>query len=347
MNQHKPPQIQQSLAVPAHSHGQRIDQFLAAEFPEHSRGAIQQWIESGQVLLNGQPTKAKTRLKGFERIDVDVTLPEHSEDQPQDMNLDAVFADDHLFVINKPAGLVVHPAAGNPDQTLLNGLLFLDESQRVLPRAGIVHRLDKDTSGLMVVARTPEAYNSLVDQLKERSVKRQYLAIAKGRIRQAGRIDKPIGRHKTQRTKMAVTVGGKPAVTHFQPIEQFRHYTACKVDLETGRTHQIRVHFNDMNHPLVGDPVYGNPKRVDPEVDEELKDIIRDFPRQALHAKVLSFQHPHSGHPMKFSAPVPDDIDDLLHDLRELDALLPEGEDERHRPGDSETDGDWDVFYEE
>ncbi len=347
MNQNKPAQIQQSLSVPAHCHGQRIDQFLSQQFPEHSRSAIQQWIESGQVRLNGHAVKAKTRLKGYENIDVSVTFPEHSEDQPQDMNLDVVFADSDLFVINKPAGLVVHPAAGNPDHTLLNGLLYLDPNQRLLPRAGIVHRLDKDTSGLMVVARTPEAYNSLVNQLKERSVKRQYLAIAKGRIRQPGRIDKPIGRHKTQRTKMAVVTGGKPAVTHFRPIEPFRHYTACQVDLETGRTHQIRVHFTDMNHPLVGDPLYGNPKRIDPAVDDALKDIIRTFPRQALHAKNLRFVHPSTGSPVKFSAPLPDDMDDLLYDLRELDALLPDDEATIHRPGDSDRDGQWDVFYEE
>ncbi len=347
MNQHKPPQIRQTLEVPAHNHGQRIDQFLCGEFPAFSRSAIQQWIATGQVLLNGKPTKAKTRLKGYDRIDLDVTLPEHGEDQAQDMALNLVYTDEHLYVINKPAGLVVHPAAGNPDGTLLNGLLFLDKNQRLLPRAGIVHRLDKDTSGLMVVARTPEAYNSLVGQLKNHSVTRQYLAIAKGRIGSPGRIDHPMGRHKTQRTKMAVVTGGKPAVTHFNPAETFRHYTACRVNLETGRTHQIRVHFNHMGHPLVGDPVYGNSRRVDPDVDESLKKVIRAFPRQALHAKALHLRHPASGQIMKFSAPLPQDMEELLRNLRELDPWQPDSLEDGYRSGDSGQDGAWTVFYEE
>ncbi len=235
------------------------------------------------------------------------------------MDLDIVYEDEYLLVLNKPAGLVVHPGSGNPSGTLLNGLLGLNENQAMLPRAGIVHRLDKDTSGLMVVAKTSECQLKLIDMLKTHDVVRQYFCVVKGHVKQGGTINNQMGRHKTQRVRMAVVLNGKTAITHYEPVEYFDHYTSVKVKLETGRTHQIRVHMHHLGHPLIGDPLYGNRNRVDAQVDAELKDIIRHFPRQALHAETLEFIHPITNQDISVNANLPDDLCQLLDDLAFLD----------------------------
>jgi 23S rRNA pseudouridine1911/1915/1917 synthase len=311
--------IKQQFNVTTESTGLRIDQFLTQHYTEHSRANIQQWIKQGGVKINGHNTKSKTLLKGFEVIDLDIQLQQAVDDQPEDMDLDIKFEDQHLLVLNKPAGLVVHPGNGNPDGTLLNGLLAMSQQQAMLPRAGIVHRLDKDTSGLMVVAKTSECQLRLIELLKTHDVKRQYFCIVKGQVKHAGTIQNQMGRHKTQRVRMAVVMNGKEAITHYEPIEQFDHYTSVRVKLETGRTHQIRVHMHHFGHPLVGDPLYGNPNRVDAQVDQELKAIIREFPRQALHAEHLEFVHPITKSNVSVNADLPDDLCQLLDDLQFLD----------------------------
>ena len=315
-NDHK---IKQQFNVTTESTGLRIDQFLAQHYSEFSRANIQQWIKQGGVKINGHNTKSKTLLKGFEVIDVDIELEQAVDDQPEAMDLDIKFEDEYLLVLNKPAGLVVHPGNGNPNGTLLNGLLGMSQEQAMLPRAGIVHRLDKDTSGLMVVAKTSECQLRLIEMLKTHDIKRQYFCIVRGRVGQAATIQNQMGRHKTQRVRMAVVMNGKDAITHYKPIERFDHYTSVQVKLETGRTHQIRVHMHHLGHPLVGDSLYGNPKRVDAQVDQELKAIIREFPRQALHAELLEFIHPITKENVSVNANLPDDLCQLLDDLQFLD----------------------------
>jgi 23S rRNA pseudouridine1911/1915/1917 synthase len=336
MNQQNQQFIKQNYTAKPTDAGLRIDQFLSSQFPEFSRAAIQQWIISGNVMINNKTCKSKNKLKGFEIIDVDVEIQSAVEDLPQEMDLDIIYEDDDVIVINKPAGLLVHPGAGNPNNTLLNGLLAHNESQSLLPRAGIVHRLDKMTSGLMVVAKTNLAYNSLVDQLKDHSVTRQYFAVVKGQISGGFEIDQPIGRHKTQRTKMAVVINGKRAVSHVKCLQNFKHYTTIKVNLETGRTHQIRVHLHYIGHQLLGDPVYGNPLRVEPNLEEGLKDYIRKFPRQALHAQELTFTHPVKDKRMNFRAKIADDLVELLEELNDFDSISSDGK-----------DSDWEVIYED
>jgi len=336
MNQQNRQIIKQKYNVGPENAGIRIDQYLANMFPNYSRGAIQKWISNGDVLINANKCKPKNKLKGYEEISVDVIIEAVVEDQPQEMDLDIIFEDDEIIVINKPAGMLVHPGSGNPDNTLLNGLLAHNDTQSLLPRAGIVHRLDKMTSGLMVVAKTVGAFNSLVDQLKDHTVAREYFAIVKGVLSQENRIDQPIGRHKTHRTKMAVVINGKRAVTRFDILENFKHYTAIKVNLETGRTHQIRVHMHYVNYPLLGDPVYGNHLRVEPDVEKGLKEIIRTFPRQALHARMLSFVHPKTNQTIRFKCKLSDDLLELLEELRDFDGI-----------SQSDYDGDWEVIYPE
>jgi 23S rRNA pseudouridine1911/1915/1917 synthase len=336
MNQQNQQFIIQKHSVMPTDAGLRIDQFLAFKFPEYSRAAIQQWISSNQVLINGKSCKSKNKLKGYEIIEINVSIQSAVEDLPQKMSLDIIFEDDDVLVINKPASLLVHPGAGNPDNTLLNGLLAHNKNQSLLPRAGIVHRLDKMTSGLMVVAKTTLAYNSLVNQLKDHSVARQYFAVVKGRLEGDFVIDQPIGRHKTQRTKMAVVINGKRAVSHVKCLTNYRHYTTVKINLETGRTHQIRVHMHYIGHQLLGDPVYGNPLRVEPKLEEGLKNFIREFPRQALHAQELTFMHPTKQKKLTFKAKIPDDILELIEELNDFDTIKTE-----------DFDNEWEVIYED
>lgn len=307
--------IKKQLSVDPQHAGLRIDQFLSDKFPDFSRANIQQWIKQGHVKINGNDTKSKTILKGFELIELDIILQQVITDQPEAMDLDIRYEDSQLLILNKPAGLVVHPGSGNPNGTLLNGLLALSKAQAMLPRAGIVHRLDKDTSGLMVVAKTLPTQQKLIELLKNHDIERQYICAVKGQIAQAASIENKIGRHRTQRVKMAVTHDGKPAITHYQPIQQLKHFTALKVNLETGRTHQIRVHMHHLGHPLIGDAFYGNPNRVEPTVNPELKPIIRNFPRQALHAQRLQFKHPLNDKKITVTAELPEDLEQLLDDL--------------------------------
>jgi 23S rRNA pseudouridine1911/1915/1917 synthase len=292
--------------------GLRLDQALARLLPEHSRSRLQNWIRDGKVTVDGAISDPKKKLRGGEELLVQVDeAPLAPAAAPEDMALEVVFEDASLLVIAKPAGLVVHPGSGIGSGTLMNGLLFRYPELAGVPRAGIVHRLDKDTSGLMVVARTLPAQTDLVRQLQARTVKRQYLALAWGEVLGDGTVDAPLGRHPTQRTKMAVVHGGKPARTHYRVLERFSGTSLLECSLETGRTHQIRVHMASLKHPLVGDPVYGlrhPPLSAHPSA--------AGFPRQALHAFRLGLIHPGSGESMAWEMPLPADFSGLLQMLR-------------------------------
>ncbi|WP_395374309.1 23S rRNA pseudouridine(1911/1915/1917) synthase RluD [Marinicella sp. W31] len=314
-------QISEEWTVSEDAIGQRIDQYLSHKFPEQSRATIQQWIKQGYVKIDGNDTKSKFLLKGFEKIHVELVLQDRTEHLPQEMPLDICYEDEHLLILNKPVGLVVHPGSGNPDNTLLNGLLAYSSEQKKLVRAGIVHRLDKDTSGLMVVAKDGETQQRLIDLLKEHDIKREYVAIVRGQLSHTGHVDQPIGRHPTQRVRMAVHHKGKPAITHYQPLRVFKHFSLMKLNLETGRTHQIRVHMHHLGHPLVGDPLYGNPNRIAADVVSELKDLVRAFPRQALHARQLEFIHPITQQPISIKIGLPEDMEQLLEDIEYYDDL--------------------------
>ncbi|MFV8784186.1 23S rRNA pseudouridine(1911/1915/1917) synthase RluD [Microbulbifer sp. SA54] len=311
-------QIHIDIQVPAEYAGQRFDQIAADLIPDYSRARLQAWIKGGQLTVDGRTAKPKDKLYGGEQLQLRAELEPQGEWQAQEMALDIVYEDDDLLVINKPAGLVVHPAAGNPDGTLLNGLLAHCPGQQNIPRAGIVHRLDKDTTGLMVVAKTLPAQVDLVDQLKERTVSRQYDAIVQGNLSGGGTVEAPIGRHRTNRLKMAVLdFGGKEAITHYRLQERYRAQTLVRCQLETGRTHQIRVHMAHIHHPLVGDPLYGGRSKVPPGAYPELISALQQFPRQALHAAELALYHPVTGEPMHWSAPMPEDMLQLIQLLRD------------------------------
>ncbi len=304
------------VEVPDACAGQRLDQVLATLVPAYSRARLQQWVKVGAVTVNGARWRCKDRLAGGERIDLDI--PEADEVEgltPEDMPLKVVHEDSSLIVLDKPAGLVVHPAAGNWSGTLLNGLLFRYPELSALPRAGIVHRLDKDTSGLMVVARTLAAHKRLVAALEARAVHREYRALVEGQLVAGGTVDAPIGRHPVDRKRMAVVSGGKEAVTHYRIAERYAAHTLLAVRLETGRTHQIRVHMAHIRHPVVGDPVYGGRPRPPREATPGLLDALTNLRRQALHAARLAFDHPASGAPVVWEAPLPDDFAGLLHEL--------------------------------
>jgi 23S rRNA pseudouridine1911/1915/1917 synthase len=296
--------------------GQRLDQVLATLFGDFSRSRLQQWIREGRVRVDGRVPRGRDRVSGGERVDLDAVLEPQGEVQPEAIPLDIVYQDDQLFVIDKPAALVVHPAAGNWEGTLQNALLHVDPALAVLPRSGIVHRLDKDTSGLLVVARTPAAHRRLVEALQARAVKREYRAVVAGSVVAGGTVQAPIGRHPTARTRMAVTTAGKPAVTHFRVLERFRAHSYLRVNLETGRTHQIRVHLAHVRHPIVGDPVYGGRPRLPPRPSPALVEALRSFGRQALHAHRLGLAHPASGDWLEWESPVPADMERLLAALR-------------------------------
>lgn len=297
--------------------GSRLDQALASILPDLSRSQIQRWIEKGQIELGGCVPSQRQRLQGREVITLQQLLETTTESLPQEIALDIVYQDEAILVLNKPAGLVVHPGAGNPDQTLVNGLIFLDPGLASLPRAGIVHRLDKDTSGLLVVARTEAARLNLIEQLSGRTVKRDYLAIVNGRLIAGGTVNQPIARHVSDRRRMSVNPGGKPAITHYRVEERFRSHTLLRVTLETGRTHQIRVHMTHIRHPIVGDPVYGG-RAINPKgASEELLATLRAFKRQALHATRLGLEHPLTGERLEWERPMPDDMQHLVEVLRQ------------------------------
>jgi len=298
--------------------GMRLDQALAAIFPDYSRARLQQWIKQGLVSVDGSTAKRpKDKVIGGELVELEALMEDQVECCPEPIPLEIVYEDESLLVINKPAGLVVHPAAGNPDGTMQNALLHHDETLVQLPRAGIVHRLDKETSGLLVVAKSLAAHKYLVEQLQERSIKREYRAVVTGVMTAGGSVDQPIGRHPNQRTKMAVIFSGKPAVTHYRVLERFRFHTYVKVILETGRTHQIRVHMAHIRYPLVGDPVYAGRLRIPPGVTPELEAMLRRFKRQALHARKLGLEHPKTGEWMEWTTEPPQDMQELLRVLEQ------------------------------
>ena len=309
--------IRLSAQVSPESGGQRLDQVAAQLFPDFSRSRLQGWIKDGSLLVDGEVKRTRDIVLGGERLELDAEREIQGEWQAEAIDLDIIYEDDALLVINKPAGLVVHPAAGHQDGTLLNALLHHAPELAKVPRAGIVHRLDKDTTGLMVVAKTIEAQTDLVAQLQARTVSREYECVVIGVMTAGGKVDQPIARHGTQRQKMAVVAGGKTAISHYRVINRFRAHTHVKVKLETGRTHQIRVHMSYIHFPLVGDPVYGGRLRIPPGASPELIKELREFPRQALHARRLELEHPTDGRHMSWQVPLPQDMQHLLALLRE------------------------------
>jgi 23S rRNA pseudouridine1911/1915/1917 synthase len=302
--------------VPDTAAGRRFDAVVAELFPEYSRSRLTTWIKSGDVLLDGAIARPRDPVRGGETVSLQVVLEDQTIAEPEDIPLDVLYEDDQVFVLDKPAGLVVHPGAGNPDGTLVNALLHRDPSLVSLPRAGIVHRLDKDTSGVMVVARTLPAHTALVAQLSAREVHRQYLAVVVGALVSGGSARAAIDRHPRDRIRMAVRDDGRDAVTHFRLRERFRAHTLLECRLETGRTHQIRVHMAHLKHPIIGDPMYGGSLKLPRGASEGLIAALRGFKRQALHAETLEFVHPTSGEPVRVSAPVPADLQGLLAALR-------------------------------
>lgn len=303
--------------VPYELGSQRLDQVAAQLFPEHSRSRLSAWIKEGRLTVDGAVLRPRDPVHAGALLALQAEQEAQGEWLAQDIALNIVYEDEHLLVIDKPAGLVVHPAAGHADGTLLNALLHHVPDIVNVPRAGIVHRLDKDTTGLMVVAKTIEAHTQLVAQLQARSVGRIYEAIVIGQLTSGGTVDAPIGRSSAQRQRMAVTAGGKPAVTHYRVLERFRSHTHVRVKLETGRTHQIRVHMSHIGYPLVGDPVYAGRFRIPPGASPTLVQELKSFPRQALHARFLELQHPATGLHMKWQSALPDDFVWMLSLLRQ------------------------------
>lgn len=301
--------------IPIQSHGMRLDQVVAELFPDYSRNRLATWIKQGRLTVDGKTMKPRDKALASAHVVLEVADEPVIDWQPQTLPLDVIFEDEHILVVNKPAGMVVHPAAGHTDGTLVNALLGYAPELDTLPRGGIVHRLDKETSGIMFVARSALAHKSLVAQLSERTVSRTYCAVCTGALTGGGKIDAPIDRHPTARTKMAVVADGKPAVTHYRIAHRFKHYTQLQVNLETGRTHQIRVHMAHRKWPLIGDPVYAGRQRIPAGASEALITALRNFPRQALHAQALEFEHPATGDWMEFETELPDDLVELLEVL--------------------------------
>lgn len=308
--------ISRTVAVPADFAGRRLDQAAAALLPEFSRSRLSAWIDGGVLTVDGRKVRPRKLLRGGERLDLEAELTAAVEVGPEPIPLTVIHADDALLVIDKPAGLVVHPGAGNRSGTLQNALLHRYPELAVLPRAGLVHRLDKDTSGLLLVARTLEVHAKLVAALERRAVKRTYQAICQGVLTGGGSIDAPIGRHRRERTKMAVSESGRGARTHYRVVHRFRVHTHCEIELETGRTHQIRVHMAHIRAPLVGDPVYGGRPKLPPAASDELRVALQGLRRQALHASRLQLAHPKTGAALDFSSPLAPDLAALLDLLR-------------------------------
>lgn len=303
-----PTYIHELTTIPADLALQRLDRAAVHLFPQYSRARLQRWIKSGELTLDGELRRPRDKVSGGEEIEIDASVQEVSF-APEEISLDIVFEDDALLVVNKPAGLVVHPGAGNPNGTLLNALLYHDPNLASVPRAGIVHRLDKDTTGLLVVAKNLVSQNALVQQLQAREVSRIYEAVVHGVVVQPGIISAPISRHAVHRTRMAVQSSGKEAITHYRALRRFAAHTHVELSLETGRTHQIRVHMQFRGYPLVGDPTYGKRGR---EVDERLEAAFEKIGRQALHARKLSLTHPVYGEELSFEAALPRDMLELL-----------------------------------
>jgi len=309
--------IQQQFQIDKLQSGARLDQALQQLLPDYSRSKIQQWIQQGFVCLNQQNCKPKQKVYPGDLIDLDVPQQPAIVDKPQPVAFEILHQDDDIYIINKPANLVVHPAAGHDDGTLVNGLLERDPRLEQLPRAGIVHRLDKDTTGVMVVARNLSAHNWLVEQIQSRLVKREYIAITQGVVTAGRTIETCMARHPQNRKKMSVQETGKIAITHFQVAKKFRHHSLINVQLESGRTHQIRVHMAHIRHPLLGDSLYGGRLKLPPRINDQLAAQIQGFKRQALHARRLSLEHPRSHQMVSFEAPIPDDLAQMLDALNQ------------------------------
>lgn len=310
--------VNYQVIVPEHLAEKRLDQILSALFPDYSRSRLQSWIRSQQILVDQQVKRPRDKIKAGALITITATLPEETKWEAQPIPLDVVYEDETLLVVNKPAGLVTHPAVGNPDKTLLNALLHHCPELKQLPRAGIIHRLDKDTSGLLVIPKTLNAHTQLVKQLQARTIQRDYYAVVEGVLISGGTVNAPIGRHPKLRKKMAVnTFSGKQAVSHYRVIERFAHHTLVKVQLETGRTHQIRVHMAHIHHPLVGDKTYRGRLQLPKKASAELISCLRQFHRQALHAEHLKLNHPLSQQVVEWQAPLPEDMIKLINCLRE------------------------------
>ena len=312
-----------NIVIPNRLIGQRIDSALATMLPDYSRSKITSWVRSGRALVNDKAFKAKEKVNGGEVVTLSIIQEKSNAWLGEDIPIDVVYEDDDIIVLNKPVGLVTHPGAGNWTGTLANALLHYEPALARLDRAGIVHRLDKNTSGLMVVARSELAQKNLVEQLQTHVVSREYSAIVYGHMISGGSVDAPIGPDPKDRIRQAVVEEGegKEAVTHYRVIDRFKHHTHVKCILETGRTHQIRVHMAYVEHPLIADPMYGGKIRFPKKAKEELKDVLKGFKRQALHAKKLTLMHPISGEEMSWKAPLPKDLDDLLKALAKFDPI--------------------------
>jgi len=302
----------QQARIPETAAGRRLDAVLAELFPEFSRSRLAEWIKSGDALVDGVLARPRDLVRGGEVVVLSAVLEIETHAEPEEIPLTILHEDADVLVIDKPAGLVVHPGAGNPSGTLVNALLYFDPALAAVPRAGVVHRLDKETSGVMVVARTLQAQTALVAQLAAHAVKRQYLAVVVGALVSGGTADFPIGRHPRDRLKMAVREDGRRAITHYRLHQRFRAHTALECRLETGRTHQIRVHMAYRKHPIVGDPLYGGALKLPRGATDELIAALRGFKRQALHAQRLEFSHPSSGETITCTAPLPSDLVELL-----------------------------------
>jgi len=308
------------LELPPDYAGRRLDQALAQLLPQYSRSRIQRWIEEGAIRVNGLTVRARDLVTGGESATVEARMPAETGIKAEKLPLDIVHQDAAIIVINKPPGVVVHPGAGNPGKTLQNALLAHDPKLKRVPRAGLVHRIDKDTSGLLVVARTIDAQAALTAELGKHEIEREYLAICTGAMTGGGTIDKPIDRHRSHRLKFTVRSDGREAVTHYRIEKRFRQHTLTRVRLETGRTHQIRVHMEHVGYPIVGDPLYGGRKRFPKGATPELREALESFRRQALHAAKLTLTHPKSGKRVSFDAPLPEDLQGLIDMLqRDMD----------------------------
>jgi len=305
------------LTIPEELAGLRLDQALARMFPDYSRSRLKEWLLAGAIKVEGGPKRPRDAVSGGETVELEPVVESEVRAEPEPITLDVVFEDEDLLVVNKPAGLVVHPGAGNPGGTLMNGLLHHAPELEQVPRAGIIHRIDKDTTGLLLIAKTLPAHTALVRQLAEREIARNYLAVCNGVLTGGGTINEPIGRHPVDRKRMSVQQDGKPAVTHYTVLERFRAFTYISVKLETGRTHQIRVHFAWRRHALVGDPVYGGRLALPKGASDPVIEMLRGFKRQALHATRLAFEHPDSGETVELEVPPPADFQTLLKVLRE------------------------------
>ncbi|MEH6576700.1 MAG: 23S rRNA pseudouridine(1911/1915/1917) synthase RluD [Amphritea sp.] len=309
-------QVQLSATISDELVGKRLDQAVAELFPEYSRSRLQGWIKDGSLTVDGAEMRSREKMFGGEQVVIKAELEVIDSYKPVEMPLNILFEDDHIMIINKPAGLVVHPAVGHWEDTLLNGLLHYCPEIAQVPRAGIVHRLDMDTTGLMVVAKTIQAQTDLVAQLQDRSMGREYEAIVSGVMTGGGTVEEPMGRHSRNRQKMTVVALGKEAITHYRVLKKFRAHTHIRLKLETGRTHQIRVHMSHINYPLVGDQMYGGRFRLPKGISLGLQQALRDMKRQALHAKKLELWHPATGELMSWEVDLPDDVQGLLDRLK-------------------------------